>query len=197
LLPFDERHEANRHASITPMAQMLLTTGTDCQLAIGRYPRFLYNASGGGGEGSLAAADANGWRGITLDPSTLTIPPLDWRSTRFLGLPLPPGLRIAIEPDELSGRWQEASGALELSFRARFRFTAFGIAAPELMVATRLTSCSVSSTHHTAQGRPLDSQGSGTVVGVALVPPTGNLVFDRFLGLPGEALALLHCRISS
>jgi hypothetical protein len=176
---------------------MQLTTGPGCQLAIGRYPRFHYNASGGGGEGTLADADGSGWRAITLDTGSLRIPPLDWRSTRFLGLPLPPGLRIAIEPDELSGRWQQASGALELSFRARFRFTAFGIAAPELLVVTHLSSASVSGQMHDAKGRALDDQGDGTVVGVALVPPTGNSAFDRFLGLPGEALAVLNCRISS
>lgn len=178
------------------MPKMQLTTAAGCQLAIGHYPRFDYNACGGGGEGSLEAADGDGWCGLTLDPNGLTIPPLDWRSTRFLGLPLPPGLRITIEPDELSGRWQQGSGALELNFRARFRFTAFGIAAPELFVATRLTSGSVTSQMHTAEGHPLDERGDGTVVGVALVPATGTFAFDRFLGLPCEALAVLQCRLS-
>lgn len=178
------------------MDRLQLITANGCALAIGRYPRFRYNASGGGGKGCLGASDGEGWRSLTLEPSNLRIPALDWRSTRFLGLPLPPGLRIAIDPEEFSGRWQQASGSLELTFRARFRFSAYGICAPDLLVATRLSSGSVASQRHRAQGRPLNSRGEGTVVGVALVAATGNALFDRFLGLPDEALAVLHCRLS-
>jgi hypothetical protein len=35
------------------------------------------------------------------------------------------------------------------------------------------------------------------LVGVATVQPSGDAWFDRFLGLPDEALARLHCRLGN
>ena len=74
------------------MSELSLQTLAGCGLAIAAYPRFRYDASGGRGLGLLAEADASGARALRFDPASLIIPPLDWRSTRFLGLPLPPGL---------------------------------------------------------------------------------------------------------
>jgi hypothetical protein len=34
------------------------------------------------------------------------------------------------------------------------------------------------------------------LVGTALIEPTGEAWFDRFLGLPDEALAVLECQLS-
>jgi hypothetical protein len=178
------------------MAGLLLRTQPDCGLAIGRYPRFGYNAAGGGGLASLGPPDAAGWQSLDFDPSSLAIPPLDFRTTRCLGLPLPPGLRIEVVPDQLQGRGHLASGQLELRFRARFRFSLLAsYRAPDLLVDVNLSSELASSARHHVRGQRLDARGEALLVGIALVPPTGEAWYDRFLGLPDEALALLRCRV--
>jgi len=184
-------------------AGLWLRTEAGCSLAIGRWPRFAYNASGGGGpafggpaHGGVALEE--GWQGLQLDPAQLTIPDLCWRTTRFLGLPLPPGLRIALRPERLEGRWHHVTGALELDFAARFQFSLGGglYRAPDLIVRTRLTTAAVVGSRHQAVGQPLDGLGRGQLVGVAQVAPSGDRWLDRFLGLPDEALALLRCRLA-
>lgn len=175
---------------------MALATEAGCALAIGPYPRFRYNGSGGGGLARAGELSAEGWQTLVFDPATLAIPPLSTRTTRFLGLPLPPGLRIAIEPQKLEGRWHRQSGAVELHFLARFRpMLAAQAVAPDLIVATQLATHAVSGRRHHTQGTPLDGQGRGVLVGIAAVAPTGEGWVDRFLGLPDEALAVLRCQL--
>ena len=70
------------------------------RLAISVYPPFAYDATGGGGVARVTRG-AGGRTALAFDAATVSIPPLDWRSTRFLGLPLPPGLRIDIKPLKL------------------------------------------------------------------------------------------------
>ncbi len=182
------------------MAELSLQTLAGCGLAIGAYPRFRYDARGGGGVGAFAAADPAG-TGIgtgTLHfaPAGLSIPPLDWRTTRFLGLPLPPGLGITIHPERLEGRLDGATGAMALEFAARFRFAIGSLyRAPDLIVVTTLGTGPVQGRRHTASGEPLDGDGRALLVGVATIAPSGDPWLDRFLGLPDEALALLRCRL--
>lgn len=177
------------------MEEFQLLTGAGCGLAIGRYPRFRYDARGGGGPAALGTPDRDGWQPLLFEPATLRIPALTGRTTRFLGLPLPPGLAIAVHPEQLEGRWQPASGAVELLFQCRFRFSVAGLyRAPDLIVQTQLVTAQVHGRRHRAQGQPLDALGQGLLVGVATVEPTGEGWFDRFLGLPEEALALMRCR---
>jgi len=172
-----------------------LETQAGCGLLIGRYPRFGYDARGGGGRAQLGPSEVGGWQSLLFDPARLTIPDLNGRTTRFLGLPLPPGLAIAVLPEQLEGRWQPASGAVQLRFRSRFRFQVAGQqAAPDLIVDTQLVTAAVQGQRHRAQGQPLDAGGEGLLVGIATVAPSGEAWFDRFLGLPDEALALLRCR---
>ncbi len=186
------------------MAELTLQTLAGCGLAIGAYPRFRYDARGGGGLGVLTAADPVGTDSDTgpgtgtlrFDPAGLRIPPLDWRTTRFLGLPLPPGLAIAIQPERLEGRIDAATGAMELQFDARFRFAIGSLyRAPDLIVATTLSTGPVQGRRHRASGQPLDGDGRALLVGVATIAPSGDPWLDRFLGLPDEALALLRCRL--
>ena len=178
------------------MPPLQLTTEAGCGLAIGRYPRFRYDARGGGGSGQLEVPDGLGWRTLAFAPDGLTIPPLTWRTTRVLGLPLPPGLSITIAPQRLEGRWQQDSGAVELEFLARFMFAVAGLyRAPDLIVRTRLGTGEARGQRHSAVGVPLDRDGRGVLVGVATVEPTGEAWLDRFLGLPDEALAVLRCRL--
>ena len=178
------------------MPSLQLSTEAGCALAIGRYPRFRYDARGGGGSGQLEEADGEGWRPLAFAPEGLTIPPLTRRTTRVLGLPLPPGFTISIAPQRLEGRWQQESGAVELEFLARFVFAVAGLyRAPDLIVRTRLGTAEARGQRHSAVGVPLDHDGRGVLVGVAVVEPTGAAWLDRFLGLPDEALAVLRCRL--
>lgn len=178
------------------MAVLQLHTQAGCGLAIGRYPRFRYNAAGGSGLASLGEPDAAGWQAIQFDPLSLRIPPLDWRTTRFLGLPLPPGLQIAVIPERLDGRVQRATGEIRLDFRARFRFSLLAAyRAPDLQVAVELSTETAGGVRHQVRGERLDGRGGALLVGIAVVPATGETWLDRFLGLPDEALALLRCRL--
>ena len=180
------------------LACLHLITEARCGLAIGPYPRFRYDASGGGGIAELEeGGEGGGWQTIHFDPAQLSIPALSWRNTRVLGLPLPPGLRIAIEPEQLQGQWHPSSGEVQLEFRSRFYFSLAGVyQAPPLIVQTRLQTETVQGRRHHAQGKRIGADGEALLVGIATVPPTGDGWLDRFLGLPDEALALLQCRLT-
>lgn len=177
------------------MAELTLQTLAGCGLVIGAYPRFRYDARGGGGVGLLSEGDSAGSQRLRFDPDALHIPPLHWRTTRFLGLPLPPGLVITIHPQRLEGSLAGATGAMELRFCARFRFAIGSLyRAPDLIVDTTVSTGPVQGRRHQAAGQPLDGSGSAQLVGVATIAPSGDPFLDRFLGLPDEALALLRCR---
>ncbi|MFN9631183.1 MAG: hypothetical protein ACK59A_13275 [Cyanobacteriota bacterium] len=174
---------------------MALATEAGCALAIGPYPRFRYDGRGGGGR-ATATPLANGWQALRFDPSSLSIPALSCFTTRFLGLPLPPGLRITIQPHQLEGHWQPDSGAVDLTFRASFSLQLAGRAvAPDLIVATQLVTRAVDGRRHQVSGTPLNGEGRGVLVGLARVAPTGEGWIDRGLSLPDEALAVLRCRL--
>jgi hypothetical protein len=176
------------------MPELTLQTLAGCGLVIGAYPRFRYDARGGGGVGRLCE-DGTGLQTLCFDPDALRIPPLDWRTTRFLGLPLPPGLVITIHPQQLEGSLDGATGAMALRFCARFRFAIGSLyRAPDLIVDTTLSTGPVQGRRHQATGQPLDGDGQAQLVGVATIAPSGDPLLDRFLGLPDEALALLRCR---
>lgn len=174
------------------MTSLQLHTQAGCGLAIGRYPRFRYDA--GGGSGRATCSPEGDTVELVFDPAELRIPPLNWRTTRVLGLPLPPGLQIAIEPLTLAGQLVPASGAVTLRFEARFHCSWAGLyQPPPLLVTTDLTTASVAGQRHRAEGTPLDSSGQGCLVGVARVPSSGDRWLDGFLGLPDDALAVLRC----
>lgn len=177
-----------------------LDTLAGCGLAIGRYPRFSYNAVGGVAHASAEAGPDNTLK-LSFSPARTRIPALTSGTTRFLGLPLPPGLRIGIEPDRLEGLIDPVSGAVELQFQARFRFelrlrAAELYSAPDLLVDTTLTTGAIQSERHHCQGRALNGDQPALLVGVARIEPCGAGWLDRFLGLPDEALALLEFRLS-
>lgn len=182
-----------------------LTTQAGCRLAIGAYPAFRYDGRGGGGVGQLhghgSAPGTGGDRPLAFAPASLVIPPLNSRTTRFLGLPLPPGLEIAIRPERLDGWLEPASGAVQLHFQARFHCRAGRLyAPPPLWVDTHLSTAAWGEGRHqrwgALAGKPLAADGTACLVGVAAVPPSGDPWLDRFLGLPGEALAVLQCRLT-
>ena len=180
------------------MAEARLITLASCGLVIGGYPRFRYNALGGEARGEAAEAE-RGLKRLQFPASTITIPALNWRTTRFLGLPLPPGLTIGIQPEQLEGQMHTSTGQVELQFRSRFRFRMGASAgpqltAPDLVVETLLTTEAITSQRHNVRGQRLDQNNRGMLVGAARVEPCGAAWLDRFLGLPDEALAVLQCR---
>ena len=177
-----------------------LTTASSCSLAIGGFPRFSYDARGGGGSGLLLALDPQGRHPLHFPAEGLRIPPLNGRTGRFLGLPLPAGLQIRILPERLEGWLEPATGAVQLHFQAHFLFNAGGLyQAPPLWVDTLLTSATlpapVPDRWVDVGGEALEPDGALTLVGVAPVAPSGDRWFDSFLGLPSEALALLRCQL--
>lgn len=78
-----------------PSQPVRLRTAAGCSLAIGAYPRFHYDARGGGGDGLLLASDPHGRCRLQFGLEQLSIPPLNWRTSRLGGLPLLPGMRCA------------------------------------------------------------------------------------------------------
>ncbi|GMP70101.1 hypothetical protein CsSME_00029102 [Camellia sinensis var. sinensis] len=111
-----------------------------CKLGISRYPDFEYNDEGGTGSGTglkIVDGDLDGEVLVNFDLETLYIPPLTNATTRFLGLPLPPFLKIDIVPELFRGIINQKSGKVDLEFRAKFLFSIGSIyKAPPLLVET-------------------------------------------------------------
>lgn len=87
-----------------------------CKLGISRYPDFEYNAEGGKGTGtgtSITDEEFNGETAVDFDVKTLYIPPLTTATTKFLGLPLPPFLKIDIVPQLFKGSINQESGKVD------------------------------------------------------------------------------------
>lgn len=82
-----------------------------CKLGIASYPDFKYNARGGKGIGKgTNIAESKGGTMVDFDVTKLYIPPLTTETTKFLGLPLPPFLRIDIVPELFKGSINSESG---------------------------------------------------------------------------------------
>ena len=167
-----------------------------CRLSIGKYPHFAYNGNGGGGTAITTIDEEKEIQHVQFSPKTFFIPPMTWKNTRFLMLPLPPGLKIEMKMQSLEGIINKCSGEISLDFESDFLFTIFSlIHFPKLVVKTSLVSTTTSSSLFNAKGMNLQKNGLTTLVGIALIPVTGNKILDYFLGLPNEALAILHCKI--
>ena len=172
-----------------------LNTLRDCSLAVSMYPTFAYNAAGGGGEGRVVAVDGD-VLAVEFDAASLQIPAIDYRSTKVVGVPIPPPLRIEIIPKELKGTINIKTGEANLDFDAAFQFDVGSLyhAAP-LSVVTRLSSEGSEGRMLRGPGTRLDEQGKLKLAGVARVPKTGDGFLDSFLLLPSEALAVLSAEI--
>jgi hypothetical protein len=90
-------------------------TRDGCRLGISRYPDFAYNAQGGRGVGAGRGAEdvtatADGTVIVDFDVASLYIPAMSSATTRFLGLPLPPFLKIDILPEALRGTIDRTTG---------------------------------------------------------------------------------------
>ena len=175
---------------------MQLRSLEGCRLKIGAYPTFFYNALGGGGNGTLLPSKNNNVLTISFSSKTFSIPPLTSRTTKFLFLPLPPGLKIEMSMDKLEGTIDKNSGEILFKFESKFIFTIGPMVKfPDLLVNTSLTTGCVKGKLHEESGISLQKNGRTKLVGISIIPPTGNLLLDTFLDLPNEALAELQCEI--
>ncbi|PON69920.1 ATP-dependent Clp protease ATP-binding subunit [Parasponia andersonii] len=172
----------------------------DCKLGISNYPDFDYNAEGGKGTGSgskVAESNSNDDILVSFDLKTLYIPPLTSSTTKFLGLPLPPFLKISIDPELFRGSINQNSGQIDLEFKAKFWFSVGSVYnAPPLVVETVLTSEESVGKMRSGRGERLDKDGKCRLVGVATVGPIVDFFMNSFLGLPTECLADLNAIIS-
>lgn len=76
------------------------------------YPRFKYNAVGGGGWGTVTDL-GDGKLHLNFDTSVLVIPDMSYRTATLMGLlPMPPPLNIAIKPVSLEVGGLEVGGLL-------------------------------------------------------------------------------------
>ncbi|XP_035839793.1 uncharacterized protein LOC110913855 [Helianthus annuus] len=88
----------------------------------------------------MVGVDLNGETLVDFVVTTLYIPPLTTATTKFLGLPLPPFLKIAIVPEIFRGIINLESGKVDLKFKAKFWFSMESIhKATPLLVETLLT----------------------------------------------------------
>ena len=167
-----------------------------CRLTIGSYPPFTYNAYGGGGKASLLPSKQNNIINLSFSSKTFLIPPLTSRTTKFLSLPLPPCLKIEMSMDQLRGTINKKSGDVLLKFESKFLFSiGVIIEFPPLQVNTLLTTGTVKGLSHEGEGQVLQNNGKTKLVGIAIIPTTGNKILDTFLDLPNEALAELQCEL--
>ena len=167
-----------------------------CKLVIGTYPPFSYDARNGGGEATLDKTDKANIQSVIFKPNNFSIPPLTWENTKFLNVPLPPGLKIEMLMDKLEGTIDKNTGEIILFFESRFKFSICSIFFfPDLLVKSLLQSGKVKSNLYEENGFGLRKDGKAKLVGIALIPITGNKVLDKFLDLPNEALAVLNCEI--
>ncbi|KAF4371294.1 hypothetical protein F8388_023454, partial [Cannabis sativa] len=151
-----------------------------CKLGIAKYPDFGYNAEGGKGTGSASrkaeetTSDNDDELLVSFDLKTLYIPPLTSSTTKFLGLPLPPFLKISIDPQHFKGTINQNSGQARSLYKA-----------PALIVETVLTSEeSLVGKMRRGRGERLDKDGKCRLVGVATVDPIDDFLMNSFLGLP-------------
>ncbi|KAI3950225.1 hypothetical protein MKX01_037916 [Papaver californicum] len=185
--------------STTTVYNVNFITQKSCKLGIAIFPDFVYNADGGIGVGMGTKNETNGSNQVSInfDIQTLYIPPLNSKTTRFLGLPLPPFLKIEISPELFQGVIDEETGKVDLEFKAKFWFSVGSVyKAPPLLVETVLTSEESVGNMRKGKGERLNKEGKCRLVGVATVEPIDDFFMNTFLGLPTECLADMNATIA-
>ncbi len=175
---------------------MYLKSLEGSRLLIGSYPPFQYDARGGGGKATLLSSSQRHILQLSFSSETFEIPELNYKTTKFLSLPLPPLLNIKIDMDRLEGTLNKKSGEILLEFESRFIFSIGSIYHfPDLFIKTSLQTGKVEGIIHKEEGLTIQNDGRARLVGIGIIPITGNKILDIFLGLPNEALAVLECEI--
>eukprot|EP01025_Chloroclados_australasicus_P027430 TRINITY_DN271_c1_g1_i1.p2 TRINITY_DN271_c1_g1~~TRINITY_DN271_c1_g1_i1.p2 ORF type:complete len:213 (-),score=24.52 TRINITY_DN271_c1_g1_i1:287-925(-) len=182
--------------SAQQQCKISLKTLRNCELAISWFPRFNYNAVGGGCLGYAEMQSQTSYKyNVYFDPNDVIIPDLNWSTTKILGLPLPPLIRIGIRPQKFEGWWEKASGQAEMNLVAEFDCCIADIyKSPPLLVSVPLTTEQAQGEMHSGSGRFVQ-QGRGRLAGITVVPKTGDLFVDTLLSLPTEALAFMEVEL--
>jgi len=98
--------------------------------------------------------------------------------------------------DQMEGTIDKNSGEILLQFKSKFILRIGGMLKfTELIIQTLLKTGKVKSKLHKAKSINLKQNGLTKLLGISLVPKTGNKILDTFLGLPNEARAKLNCKI--
>ena len=106
-----------------------------CQLAIGMYPTFAYNANGGGGIATATPSARSSSRvDIVFDATAVTIPDVTYRTARVSGVPLPPVFKIRVQPESLQVNISIQMHSLRLSQSSILH-------GPDVVRATLLSRC--------------------------------------------------------
>ena len=175
---------------------MRLKSTKGCRLAIGSYPYFDYDGTNGGGTVSFTETKDKDTEYVKFCTKTFLIPSLTWKTTKFLSLPIPPGIKIEMIMDKLEGTINQKSGEILLEFEARFVLSIFSIYKfPNLLVNSLLNTGIAKTKLHKAVGLTLQEDGRTRLVGISTIPKTNNRFLDSFLSLPNQALAVLNCQI--
>ena len=175
---------------------MKIKSSRGCRLKIGSYPYFAYDASGGGGEALLLETKEINTKYVKFSPNTFKIPPLTGKTTKFLTIPLPPGIKISMSMDKLEGTINQKSGEIQLNFEARFTLEIFSIYKfPNLIVKSLLNTGTVKTKKYKYQGLKIQKDGKAKIVGVAKILKTNNYLLNKILFLPTDAIAELQCEI--
>ena len=165
---------------------MRLISLDGCKLKIGSYPEFSYNASGGGGEASIVFDEKRNITLIKFNPDTFQIPDLDNKSTRFLGLPLPLGIKVQMVMKKLEGSLNNENGHIKLNYESRFFLKIWPkFIFPPLIIKTVLQSNKSNTLENKIE----------TLESLAIVEPTSNFFLNSFLSLPNNAKAILKCKL--
>ncbi|KAJ7529687.1 hypothetical protein O6H91_15G062000 [Diphasiastrum complanatum] len=171
------------------VSKVELRTLRGCALGVSWFPDFVYNGEGGGGVG-YAEELPEGLVGMRFDTEAIHIPPLSHSTATFLGVPLPPPLRIRVKPQLLEGIVDLRTGKVEMRFVANFFFSAGPwYNAPPLFVDTLLTTDYSQGKLRNGQGSRLDTEGLCRLVGIAPLIKTEDPFLNIFLSLPTDCLA--------
>eukprot|EP00249_Psilotum_nudum_P007369 c20506_g1_i2 orf=101-982(+) len=167
-----------------------------CGLGIARYPDFVYNAEGGGGSGTVEELE-DGRLAVEFNAEKLYIPAIGFGNTTFLGLPLPPFIRIDVVPQILRGFIERKTGKIELEFSAEFFFSVGSLyQPPPLLVDTLLTTEKAQGQLRSGHGHRLDSAGFCELVGVAPLVQIDDAFMNSFLMLPTDCLAAMSAKLT-
>ena len=163
-----------------------LRIGRSSRLSIGSLPTFDYDGRDGVSVGTMTLRPNGTW-GLFFPAERTRVPPLPMVAIA----PWLP-LQVTITPLDMVGSWDPCSGAMELSFDARFQPEAFDVRPAPLHVVTPLSTETVTTAGRTLSGSPVDRFGRSRLVGVAPITPTGDPAVDLLLSLPAPAVADLE-----
>lgn len=148
---------------------------------LGRYTTFPYDGKDSDGKATLGPAV--GGR-AEVEFSAFTIPPMQF-------IPGSDAIRIEIVVNRLTGHIDFCTGKIELDFDAVFTSIIGDTENTPISVITTITTETSTGLSQSTSGTRLDKYGDAYLVGIAIVPETGDPMIDFMLGLPSDAVCEL------